>query len=186
MSINLVIKADAPLAPYACELVEIQPEAVPFLLYGVFHKLQKYYWASHSDWIEGRRLMAMEGAQLLMTCGNDIVNGLDRIYNLLDVRLAGIERSVTGTGTDVDPFVYVPPIEQAATMVPGVDESLLLYANVNHQSWLNLLNGTAGDTSSDTRNIRQQLEDLILSVGATDDLDDEILAKLVEIALLLA
>jgi hypothetical protein len=186
MSINLVIKADAPLGPYECELVEIQPEAVPFMLYGIFHKLQKYYWSSHSDWIEGRRLMAMEGSNLLMPCGQAIVDAIDRQYTLLDVVLRGNVRSVTGTGTSVDPFVYDPVIPQSAEeMVPTLG-SLQHVAQDTYDAWGNLLDGITDGRWSDDRNFRQLLQDLIEAAGSAGSLDDEILEKLAEIALLLA
>jgi len=105
-----------------------------------------------------------------MPCGIDIVNGLDRIYNLLDVRLAGIERTSTGTGTEADPFVYDPPIFQTPEIFDDEPISMIGLATNNNRAWKNLLNGTTSSDFGDDRSFRDQLQSLV-DEDAGDDAD---------------
>jgi len=170
MSINIVVKAEAPAPPYTCELVSFQTQATPFALYGLWLKSQRYFWASPDDWEVARSLLAQVGSELLMPCGTDIVNAIDRLYNLVDMRLVGLSRSVTGTGTDVDPFIYDPPLEQAATFTEANEGSAIYYGAINLEAWQNLLNGEHSSNWSDNYKLKVQIQELI-DQDTADDAD---------------
>lgn len=186
MKRNIVVKSPYPSGTPLIELASFHIQAVPATIAALVLKSQKYFWASPDDWHRGRKSLAYLGAELLMPSGIDIVNAIDRVYTLVDSGLNGRVRSVEGEGTNLDPFIYTPPLEQAAAPedfdAPGLRNDTYTVRLLLD----NLTNGTVSSASSDDRNFRQQLEDLILAVGAGDDLDPEILAKLGEIAILLA
>jgi len=183
MSINIVNKADAPEPPYICELVSYQPEATPFVLYGLWLKSQKYFWNSPADWETAKSLLAQVGSELLMPCGIDIVNGLDRIYNLLDVRLAGIERTVTGSGTSDDPFVYDPILYQTPEIFDDEPISLIGLATTGKRAWKNLLDGVTSPDFADSRSFRDQLE-AIRAILADTELDGDEIEGILNLILL--
>jgi hypothetical protein len=183
MRLNIVYKAIAPEPPYQCELVEVDTAAIPFMLYGLWLKTQKYFWVDNDSWRIGRWLMNKQGASLLMPCGTEIINSVDRLYNLLDARLVGNYREVTGTGVEADPFVYDPPLEQAAQYIAATEGSLTFYADYNLQAWLNLLNGEHSDVFGDAYHIKLQIQELI-DQDVADDVD--IASLLADMELLLA
>jgi hypothetical protein len=170
MRLNIVYKAVAPEPPYECELVDIDTAAVPFMLYGIWLKAQKYFWADNDSWRTGRWLLNKQGASLLMPCGNDIINAVDRLYNLVDARLVGNYREVTGTGTEADPFVYDPPIEQAPGFFDPTEASIAWYSGINLSAWQNLLNGEHSGDWNDNYKLKAQLQELI-DQDAADDVD---------------
>lgn len=186
MTLNIVYKAEAPSPPYGCEFVDIRPKVVPFALYGLWLKSQRYFWVTADDWAEARTLLALEGAAYLMPCGRDIVNALDRQYTLLDGVMRGTWREVTGMGTDADPFVYDPVIPQAAQELVPTLGSLQHVAQDTYDAWGNLLDGIASGRWEDTRNIRDMLQAIIDGAGEAGTLDDEMLAALVQIVASLA
>lgn len=117
MSRTKIPRSVVPEPPYHSALVCIPIEAVPFTLGALVIKSQKYWYASPDDWHTGRKLLALFGKALLMDCAPAIVQAIDRVYNLLDAGLNGRDRTATGTGTELDPFVYDPPIPQ--TILPS-------------------------------------------------------------------
>lgn len=186
MSRNIVTKSTVPPGPYDTDLVCIPIQAVPLMLGALVIKSQKYWYASPEDWHRGRKLLADAGKGMLMPCAIDIVNAIDRVHNLLDAGLNGTERSVTGTGTEADPYVYSPGLPQAPNPEVFDSPGLRADANATRQLVHNLVDGSATGLSAETRNIRQQLDELKLAIAEGEGLDPEILAKLGEIALLLA
>lgn len=174
----------APPLPWRCELVEIDTDAVPFMLSALYLKEQRYNWLSEDDARDGRRMLAKQGAQLLMGCIKEITNRQDALYALADRAINGTAYGVSGQGTDADPYVWSPPLSVAPLLqfdLPG----LLKQAQTSGRQLDNLTNGTVYDEAPDNRNIRQQLDDLIVAAGG-QQLDDEMYGKLIEIALLLA
>jgi hypothetical protein len=185
MRLNIVYKAVAPDPPYQCELVEVDTAAVPFMLYGLWLKAQRYFWADTDSWRTGRWLMNKEGAALLMSCGTDIVNAIDRLTVTLEGRLTGTIRSVTGTGTEADPFVYSPPIWQDGGDPLAQPGSLLGSLHYHSSAWENLLKGSASADFPDDRSFRDQLEAIraILETTEADSDDVEAILNLILLAL---
>lgn len=183
MTLNIVLKADAPDPPYEGELVCHTAESTPFVLYGIWLKSQKYFWNSPSDWQVARTLLAEEGASLLMPCGRDIVNAIDRIYVQLDGRLSGLIRGVSGTGTDADPFVYSPAIPQDGGDPIAQPGSVIGSLHYHSEAWENLLDGRTSDNFDDDRSFRDQL-DAIKAVLESTELDGDEIEGILNLILL--
>lgn len=119
MSLNIVYKWSAPIPPYQCEFIEIAPEAVPAMLGALQLKASKYWWLTVEDQRLGRKMLAEQGARLLMSCGQDIVNAIDRVYRLLDSNQNGTIYSVSGDDTPESPLVFSPSMPVVPTN-PGI------------------------------------------------------------------
>ena len=174
MTINIVLKALAPEAPYNDELVCHTIESTPFMLYGLWLKSQKYFWQSPGDWQVARSLLAREGASLLMPCGQQIVNAIDRLYILTAASLQGTTYYVSGTGTAEDPYIYDPPLVQAPEPTIGVLPGLLAMQSNQIEAWWNLLNGSPSADYPDNRSFRDQLEAMRALLETTEADSDEL------------
>jgi len=186
MSLNIVTKSDAPVEPYPAHASCINIKLIPHILYGLWMKGQKYYWTSASEWTVARSLLAEQGAAILMDCSLEVTNAIDRLYNLVDTRLAGNVRSVTGTGTSLDPFVYDPPLEQAAAYMDGLEGSALYYGAINLSAWQNLLGGEHSSDWYDAYSLKAQIQELIEQDTADDADIAELLADMELLLALLA
>jgi hypothetical protein len=183
MTLNIVTKREAPLPPYICEMVDLDMEAVPFMLGALWLRAQKYWWLTPDDQMVGRQLMNKEMVGMLMPCSIDITNRQDALYNMLDARLGGILRDVTGSGTYDDPYVYDEPIPQVVDPIiystPGMQyNSVQVLAGLR-----NLANGTVSTGWADNRVFRQTLVDILNAIGAESD--EASIALLQKIALAL-
>lgn len=186
MSINIVYRGTVPIRPYSSTLVCVPTTIIPQVLGALRLKSAPYWYVSSEDHLRAQSAISEFGGNLLMPCAAEIVNAVDRVYNLLDASLNGVGRSVAGDGSELDPFVYSPPLAQAPEPDEFQGPSLRTDVEVQRALLDNLTNGTVSAVAPDARNFRQQLDDLILAVGGEGELDPQILAKLVEIAALLA
>lgn len=185
MTISLVTRIDCPTPPYTAEMVDIDTEAVPSMLYGIWLKSQKYYWSDADNARQARSMLAKQGAALLMPASIDIVNAIDRLYVLQAAAQMGITYYVSGTGTEADPFVYDPPLVQAQEPTIGELPGLLSLQVRQIEGWFNLLNGATTADFPDSRNVRQQLDDILAAISAGGYDDSEVIAKLIEVIALL-
>lgn len=186
MSYTKTVPRDAPRPPYACELVEVDIPAIPFMLAALGHKAQKFYWSNEDEATQGRQLLAKQAASLLMPCAKAIVESVDRLYRLTDVIHNGAIYSYTGTGTTLDPYVYNPAMPIVPARQPGLEPSVKFSLEKILRLDDNLVNGTTYIDAPDARNLRQQLDDILAALQGEDSLDPEILAKLVQILAALA
>lgn len=185
MRINIVNKEIAPGPPFDYELVDYIPAYTPFILYALWLKSQRYFWATPEDWAIARSALAEQGAYFLMPGTIDIVNAVDRVYTLLDERLIGNERSVTGTGTALDPFVYDPPLEQAAQFLDPTEGTVTFYLDHQLRGLQNISDGQTSIFFSEDRNIHDQLAAILEALTTEGGLDADMLAQLVQIVALL-
>lgn len=169
MRYNLVAKREAPEPPYICEMVDIDVEAIPFMLSSLWLRAQKYWWITDDDQKYGRWLMNKEGAALLMPCSRKITNLLEAQYNLLDATIRGEMRDVTGAGTDADPYIYDPAIPQTVDPIVYLTPGLQYSAIQSLRGIENISDGRTSTNFSDVRNIRQQLEDILNALNAESD-----------------
>ena len=183
--LQMSVPRTAPPPPYHCDLVEVDIEAIPFLLGALWRKEWRAYWNTDDDARDGRQLLAKQGAQLLMPCAKDIVERQDRLYALLDRAINGTPYNVSGTGTDLDPYIWAPPLPVAPLAQYGLP-GLLRQAEISGRELDNLTNGTTYDEAPDSRNIRQLLDDLKTALEGQSNLDPEILGELVQILAALA
>lgn len=185
MTLNLVSKREAPIPPYTCEMIDIDVEAVPFMLSALWLRSQKYWWISADDQTNGRWLMNKESVRLLMPCSRAITNLLEAQYNLLDAVLRGELRDVTGTGVDADPYIYDSPIPQVVDPIVYQTPGLQYNSFQSLQGIRNLADGFVSTEFAESRNFRQQLEDIraLLEANGTDDADIENILNLILLAL---
>lgn len=174
MKRNIVTKSVFPPPPYVTELASFHIAAVPTILGALVLKSQKYFYASPDDWHLARKSLAYHGAELLMPSGIDIVNSIDRVYTLLDAGLFGTARSVMGGGTNLDPFVYAPPLEQARGLYPQNTGAMVNDTNALRRLLDNVANGTVSDGAPDGRSFRDQLEQIRAALEAAGADGDEI------------
>lgn len=186
MKFYITTTREAPAPPYICELFEIDIQAIPFLLSALWHKSQRYNWKSDEDARIGRQMIAKQGASLLMGCSSEIVAAVDRLYRLTDAIHNGTVYGVSGTGTVEDPYIYTPAMPLVPATAAGQEPSVKFSLEKSLRLIDNLVNGTTYADAPDSRNIRQQVEDLIAAVQAQGGLDDEMLDQLLAIAGLLA
>ena len=186
MSRYTIVPRDAPRPPYACELVEVDIPAIPFMLAALGHKAQKFFWSDSDEATEGRQLLAKQAASLLMPCGKDIVEAIDRLYRLTDVIHNGAIYTYSGDGTTLHPYVFNPTMPVVAVPNDPLEPSLRFTLNKLTMLHDNLVNGAVNDFASDDRNFRQQLADILLAMTDEESLDPQILAKLGQILLALA
>lgn len=185
MNLNRFVRdIEAPEPPYVCEVAFFPVATVPWALGALETRVLRYVWKTADDWRLGCQLIRELQVSLLMGCKNEITNRQDALYALLDRAINGTAYGVSGLGTDVEPYVWIPALPVAPLLqfdLPG----LLKQVQTSGRQLDNLTNGTVYDEAPDTRNIRQQLDDLIAATGG-QGLDDEQLAELVKIAALLA
>lgn len=187
MRLKLTKPRDAPYGPpWECELVELDTAWIPFILSGLWQKEQRYNWTTDNDAKKARQMLAKQGASILMGCSDKIVDSINQLYRLTDSIHNGAVYTVTGAGTVEDPFIYSPPIPLVPQTQPGAEPGVKFSLEKALRLQDNLVNGTTYTDAPDARNVRQQLEDLILAVQGQGQLDDDMLAKLVQIAALLA
>lgn len=182
MSLNIVSKREAPVPPYQCEMIDISIEGIPFMLSALRLRSAKYWWLSADDQRIGRWLMYKESAAFLMPCSRAITNILEAQYNLLDATIRGTSRDVTGTGVDVDPFLYDPPIPQTVEPLEYLSPGLQYNSTESLYGVQNLANGTVTANYTDVRVFRQQLEDILAALSA--ETNEEIIAKLQQLIVL--
>lgn len=160
MRYNLVAKREAPEPPYECEMVDVDVEAIPFMLSSLWLRAQKYWWITDDDQKYGRWLMNKEGAALLMPCSRAITNLLEAQYNLLDATIRGEMRDVTGAGTDADPFIYDPIIPQTVDPLVYLTPGLQFNSEKSLRGVENIADGRTSSNFSDERNFRAILEEI--------------------------
>lgn len=169
MRYNISRPRVAPEQPFTCEVFCFPVEAVPFMLHALKQKAERFYWDSEEDYSRGRQLMAQVGSELLMPCGTELVRSIDRVYVLLDTTLNGIQYTVTGTGTATDPYVYTPPIPDAPDLQDYVYPGMRSFAEVTEKLVHNIVDGTTLDGVTESRNFRQQLEDILTQLQQAEE-----------------
>jgi hypothetical protein len=119
-----------------------------------------------------------------MGYGMRLINAVDRVYTLLDAHVAGNERSVTGAGTDADPFVYSPALVQAPGAGDFVAPSIRTDTELVRAVLDNLINGTLSSLApaEAVPNYRLQvIIDLLNAMGADDGPTFEQVAQIIAI-----
>lgn len=169
-----------------CALLPIPIALVPFV-WGALEPLQyRDRWQEDEDYNQGYAAIAALGACMMAGCLDELIESNRQIYRLLDASMNGTIYTVSGDGTAISPYVYNPPIP----LVPGNDEGIepsLKFNTVKTMRLVdNLTNATTYADAPDNRNIRDMLQALIDKAAGTGEFDEEMLAKLIQIAGLLA
>lgn len=122
---------------------------------------------------------------MALLCGGlkEITERQDSLYRLIDTALFGRTYAVVST----DPELIVSPlIEPTHALTIEDEDSIFGRMEDQRQLLQNALNGTITTNYDRVDGVRDLLEAIKLAVEASDDLDDDILTKLVEIGALLA
>ena len=122
---------------------------------------------------------------MAILCGGmkELLERHDRMYRMLDTAIYGRVYSVVSTDPEL---VVEPAIEPVHALAIEDPDSLLGRAEDMRQLLQNALNGTETSLYDRPDGVRDLLEQIKLAIEAGDDLDPEMLAKLGEIAVLLA
>jgi hypothetical protein len=171
-----------PEPPDLCELAVFPVAVVPYALAALEHRIPPYVWADDHE-LRGTQLI--RSLQVAILCGGmtELLESQDRVYRLLATALYGDEYEVTST----DPVLVVEPQIWPTHDIAIVNpDSILGRMEDMKQLLQNALNGTATTNYDRVDGIRDILEQLLLAVQESDDLDPEIVAKLAELVVLLA
>lgn len=186
MKQNIVSRSPVSVRPYADDLYCLPVAAVPYVLGAIALRMSPYWYETAEDYARGRSLLAEFSGGLLMGCAADLVHAINRVEAMIDVSLNGNGRTITGTGTPADPFVFVPALAPEFDPTDYAAPSLRSDTSVSRALLDNLTNGTVSDVATDARSFRDQLQALIEKAAGTGEFDEEMLAKLIQIAGLLA
>lgn len=184
MRYNLVGKRSVPPEPYHYCLVCVPMEAIPFVAGALRIKKAKYWWKTPEDVKRANDLLTRFENGLLMDCTLPIVNAIDRINTRLDAALFAQYHTVTGEGTDADPFVYNPALLQAPEEPFTPPASMVVNSQQTKELVHNLVDGTGTSLTTENRNIRDMLEAIRLAVSEKE-LDTEDVEALLQAILLL-
>lgn len=169
-----------------CALLPIPIALVPFV-WGALEPLQyRDRWQEDEDYHRGYAAIAALGACMMAGCLDELIESNRQIYRLLDATMNGTVYSVSGSGTLESPFVFSPPIPQVPANNAGLEPSLMFNTVKTMRLVDNLTNATTYADAPDDRNVRDMLQELIDKAAGTGEFDEEMLAKLVQIAGLLA
>jgi hypothetical protein len=163
-----------------CILVPIDVSLVPIVAGQLLSLQESRKWVK-TDYEAAYRAFAEVGAYMTALCAQDIIESNNRIYRLLDTALFGRVYSVITT----EPLVISPDIPLVPDNSIISPPSLLSVTETTVEVLINSLRGE--DTPQFTgEGVYQLLQAIIDAVQAQGGLDDDMLAKLEQIALLLA
>lgn len=178
MKLNIVLPSPVSARPYAEDLYCLPVAAVPYVLGALRLRMSPYWYTTPEDYARGRSLLAEFSGGLLMGCVQEITNAVDRLTALFDASINGQARELTGTGTEVDPYVYTPALP---TVFDGNAYDAPSLREDTRSTYLlldNLTTGVPNALSADARSFRDQLEEIratLAAMGADSDEVEEIL-----------
>lgn len=178
--LNLVRKATAPVPPYNCELTCFDVNMVPFYLGALWLRAQKYWWLTSDDQRIARSALNEEMVRLLMPCGQDIVDSIDRVYRLIDGSINGnnyIWWNEPDLPADIRPALPVVPDVSNFT-----GDSMRASSLATKGAWRRMLLGFGDFNYWDAGpSIPAQLDEILAAIEAGGFDQTEILSKLTAI-----
>ena len=165
-----------------CYLVAINAALVPLVAGALELFQQRYAWQTDEDYERGYNAFAALRACMMRTCIDDLIESNDRLYRMLDTAIFGRQYSVIST----DPLEVSPAIAPTHDLVIEDNASALGRMETLQQLLDNALNGTETPQFDRADGVRDLLEQIRDSLATNGELDDDMLAKLIEIAALLA
>lgn len=166
----------------SCYLVAINASLIPMVAGSLRFYEKRGTWLTDADFESGYNAFAALQACFMKCCIDDLIESNDRLYRMLGTAIYGTEYNVVSA----DPLVVMPAIAPTHALAIEDDESILGRMELQKQLLENALNGVDTPNYSRPDGVRDLLEAIKLALEAGDDLDAEMLAKLVEIALLVA
>jgi hypothetical protein len=165
-----------------CYVVAINASLVPFVAGALRFFEKRGTWSSDADYERGYNAFAEIQKCLMATCLTELIESNNRLYRMLDTALFGTEYGVV----TLDPLVVTP--ELAPTHDLAIINADSLLGRLREQQLLldNALNGAISPSYARPSGIRDMLQLIIDDLADEEPLDPEMLAKLGEIAVLLA
>jgi hypothetical protein len=167
--------------PDVCELAIFPVAAVPYALGALESRIPRHVWADDSYY---RGVQLIRSMQLAILCGGlrEITDRQDALYRMLDSAMFGRHYNVTTS----DPLVVEPAIWPTHELAIEDPDSLFGRAEDLRQLLQNALNGTETPNYSRADGVRDLLELIKTALETESGIDSDMLAKLAEIALLVA
>ena len=168
--------------PDVCELAVFPVAVVPFALAALEARIPRHVWASDSYY---RGVQLIRSLQMAILCGGlkEITGRQDDLYRMIDTAIYGTEYSIEATDPEL---IISPTISHTKMLLIDNPDSMLGRMEDMRQLLQNALNGTETPLYDREFGVRDLLEQIKTALEAGDDLDPEMLAKLSEIAVLLA
>ena len=166
----------------SCYLVAINASLIPMVAGALRFYEKRGTWRTDADYESGYNAFAALQACFMKCCIDDLIESNDRLYRMLDTAIYGRLYNVVSS----EPLVIEPIIWPTHELAIEHDESILGRMELQKQLLENALNGTETPNYSRPDGVRDLLEAIKLALEAEGNLDPEILAKLAEIALLVA
>jgi len=167
----------------SCYLVAINASLIPYVAGALRFFEKRGTWASDADYESGYNAFAEIQRCMMRCCIDDLIESNDRLYRLLSGALYGTEYSTVSTDPEL---VIEPPIGPYHSLDFENENSILGRMEDMRQLLQNALNGTDTPLYTEIPGIRELLANIITALESTGTLDDDMLAKLSEIAVLVA
>lgn len=142
-----------------------------------------------SSWAEGQHELGRDMivrciVSLYAGCLNPTAEAVDRVYRLLSSALYGNVYAATEDSNNER--IITPPIPDVPDTMGYAGESIIQRAKQATLAADNIATGIPNELFAESRNFRQQLDDIKTALQNGENLDADILAELVQIAGLLA
>lgn len=165
-----------------CFLVPMPAALIPLVAGALKHFEDRRVWSSDEDHEQAYNVFAELQGCFMKLCAEELIESNNRLYRMLDTAIFGVGYVVTST----DPLVVEPGIPPQRTMGIYGEDSILGRMERTKQLLENALNGTETPNYDRSNGIRDLLEQLTAAIQQTGQLDDDMLNKLAEIAVLVA
>lgn len=171
-----------PEPPDTCEIAIFPVAVVPYALAALESRATRYTWDDDS-YLRGNQLI--RSLQMALLCGGlkEITERQDSLYRMLDTALFGRTYEVLET---IPELIVAPAIEPTHDLAIENEDSIFGRLEDSRQLLQNALNGTITPNYDQPIGVRELLDLIKTAVEAGGSLDDDMLAKLAEIALALA
>jgi len=120
---------------------------------------------------------------MMKCCIDDLIASNDRLYRMVDTALYGTAYTIEETDPEL---IVTPEISPVHALTIEHEDSILGRMEDMRQLLQNALNGTETPNYDRANGVRDLLESLLTAAEAEGSLDPDMLAKLAEIAVLLA
>jgi hypothetical protein len=165
-----------------CFLVAIPRSLVPYVAGLMKIAESRGFWATAEDYLRGYAAVTELERCMMATCLDDLINGQNALYRLVNTVFRGEEYS---TVTE-DPLVIEPPIAPFVNLDILNQASVLGYLDRQTQLIDNTINGTETPLYSYSPSVKEQLQAIIDALAAEDTDLGDLLTQLELIAGLLA
>lgn len=169
-------------AERSCYLVPINASLIPYVAGALRFFEKRGTWATPADYEAGYNAFAELQGCMMRLCIDALIESNDRLYRMIDTALYGTAYEVLAA----EPLEVEPAIFPTHPLVISDPDSILGRMEDSRQLLQNALNGTATPIYDRPDGVRDLLEQLKAAIEASGELDDDMLAKLTEMALLLA